>query len=211
MPAQRAVAKSRKTLPSDNIPNPGVETTMQPRILRLNKAGLPLQWLTREEAATLLVKGLVLWSLGDSDIRIRGGINRHGIRSELILPPIMATEGELKYSDQHVPAVCNRLLFRRDCNLCLYCGDRFTPDLLTRDHIQPRSRGGSERWTNLVTACRRCNQRKGNRTPEEAGMPLLAIPFKPNKMEYLALANRHILADQMNFLQTGFSKHMRWN
>lgn len=184
---------------------------MQPRILRLNKAGLPLQWLTREEAATLLVKGLVLWSLGDSDIRIRGGINRHGIRSELILPPIIATNGELKHTDQHVPAVCNRLLFRRDCNLCMYCGDKFPPDMLTRDHITPRSRGGSERWTNLVTACRRCNQRKGNQTPEEANMPLLAVPFKPNKMEYLALANRHILSDQMSFLKAGFSKNMRWN
>lgn len=182
---------------------------MQHRILRLNKAGLPLEWLTREEAATLLVKGLVLWSLGDADIRIRGGINRYGVRSELILPPIIATDGDIRHSDQHVPAVSNRLLFRRDCYLCMYCGDRCSPEQLTRDHILPRSRGGSEKWTNLVTACRRCNQRKGNQTPEEANMPLLAVPFKPNKMEYLALANHHILADQMSFLKTGFSRHMR--
>ena len=184
---------------------------MQTRILRLNKAGIPLQWLTREEAATLLVKGQVLWSLGDTAIKIRGGINRLGNRSELVIPPIIATDGDIKHNDHHVPAVSNRLLFRRDCNLCLYCGDRFPAEMLTRDHIEPRSRGGSESWTNLVTACRRCNQRKGDSTPEEANMPLLAVPFKPNKMEYLALANRNILVDQMAFLRAGFSKNMRLN
>lgn len=183
----------------------------QTRILRLNKAGLPLQWLSREEAATLLVKGLVVWSLGDGTVTIRGGINRLGQRSELAIPTIIATEGHIQQLDHHVPAVCNRLLFRRDCHLCMYCGERFPVEMLTRDHIQPRSRGGSEFWTNLVTACRRCNQRKGNCTPEEASMPLLAVPFKPNRMEYLALANRNILADQMSFLRSGFSKHMRLN
>ncbi len=183
----------------------------QTRILRLNKAGLPLQWLSREEAATLLVKGLIVWSLGESAVTIRGGINRLGLRSELHIPTIIATDGDIKHNDHHVPAVCNRLLFRRDCNLCMYCGDKFPVEMLTRDHILPHSRGGSENWTNLVTACRRCNQRKGNCTPEEANMPLLAVPFKPNKMEYLALANRNILADQMSFLRSGFSKNMRWN
>lgn len=184
---------------------------MHPRILRLNKAGVPLQWLNREEAATLIVKDLVLWSLGDSAIVIRGGINRHGERSRLSIPTIIATFGDVHYNDHHVPSVCNRLLFRRDRNICMYCGEQFSVEKLTRDHIQPRSRGGQESWTNLVAACRRCNQRKGNRTPEEANMPLLAVPFKPNKMEYLALANRNILADQMSFLSSGFSKHMRLN
>ncbi|AUM15023.1 restriction endonuclease [Ketobacter alkanivorans] len=184
---------------------------MNTRILRLNKAGVPLQWLDREDAATLLVKGLVVWSLGDTTVTIRGGINCHGLRSILNIPTIIATNGDVHYNDHHVPAVCNRLLFRRDRNTCMYCGDQFNQERLTRDHIIPRSRGGSESWTNLVAACRRCNQRKSDKTPEEACMPLLAIPFKPNKMEYLALANRNILSDQMSFLRSGFSKHMRIN
>ncbi len=178
------------------------------RVLRLNKAGVPLQWLSREEAATLVVKGQVLWSLGETNLTIRGGFNNRGLRSILNIPTIIATEGDVFHHDHHVPMVCNRLLFRRDRNICLYCGEQFSTDRLTRDHVQPRSRGGKEKWTNLVSACRRCNQRKGNRTPEEAKMPLLAVPFKPNKMEYLALANRNILADQMEFLRSGFSKHM---
>lgn len=181
------------------------------RILRLNKAGVPLQWLNREEAATLMVKGLVIWSLGDSNVTLRGGINCFGHRSELKIPTIIATTGSIQHSDHHVPMVCNRLLFRRDRNICMYCGEQFPVEKLTRDHIHPKSRGGKESWTNLVSACRRCNQRKGNRTPEEAGMPLLAVPFKPNKMEYLALSNRNILSDQMDFLRSGFSKNMRRN
>mgnify|MGYP000863786106 FL=1 len=179
------------------------------RVLRLSKAGIPLDWLSQEDAAVLLVKGQVIWTLGDSIATLRGGHNHAGRQSLLAIPSIIATEGQFRYDELHVPAVCNRLLFRRDGHMCMYCGHAFSGDGLTRDHIHPRSRGGSEQWTNLVSACRRCNQRKGNRTPEEAGMPLLAIPFKPNKMEYMALANRNILADQMTFLRTGFSEHMR--
>ncbi len=179
------------------------------RVLRLNKAGLPLEWLTRQEAVTLLVKSNVIWSLGSSRLILRGGMNKSGQRSEIRVPPIIATSGEVKHHGLQVPAVSNTLLFRRDQNLCLYCGGQFPLHDLTRDHVTPQSRGGGEDWNNLVTACRRCNQRKANRTPEEAGMPLLAVPFKPNRMEYLALANRHILADQMEFLKTGFSKNMR--
>ena len=78
--------------------------------------------------------------------------------------------------------------------------------MLTRDHVQPKSRGGRDCYENLVIACKACNNRKGDRTPEEAGMPLLAVPFKPTFCEFLALTNRHVLADQMTFLEKGF-KH----
>lgn len=178
------------------------------RILRLNPAGFPLSWLTREEAATLWVKGQVLWVLGESSFVIRGGINRLGERSELRLPPILASAGRVRHQQHVIPLVSNRLLFRRDHNLCLYCGVKFPDVALTRDHVLARCRGGQDTWTNLVTACRRCNQRKGSRSPEEAGMPLLAVPFVPNQMEILALSNRHILADQMAYLESGFSSNM---
>ncbi len=179
------------------------------RVLRLNKAGIPLGWITRKEAAILWVKGHVLWSMGDVQLQMRGGYNRLGVRSVLNLPSIMASAGELKPVAYSPPVVCNRLLFRRDQNLCLYCGNQFSDAELTRDHILAKSRGGKDVWTNLAAACRRCNQRKGNRTPEEAGMPLLAVPFVPNQMEWLALANRNILADQMAFLKAGFSNYMK--
>ena len=71
----------------------------------------------------------------------------------------------------------------------------------------PVSRGGLCVWENCVTACKHCNQRKDDRTPEEAGMKLIAVPYTPNLAEYLILSNRRILADQMEFLQAFARKH----
>ncbi|MBU1722977.1 MAG: HNH endonuclease, partial [Gammaproteobacteria bacterium] len=61
-------------------------------------------------------------------------------------------------------------------------------------------------WTNVVTACKHCNSRKGGRTPEQARMPLLAIPFQPTYAEYIFLQGRNILADQMEFLSAHFPR-----
>jgi hypothetical protein len=69
------------------------------------------------------------------------------------------------------------------------------------------SRGGSDSWENVVTACYRCNNQKGSRTPEEWGKHnLLAVPYVPNKAEYLFLQNRRIVADQQEFLMARFRK-----
>ncbi|MEC7685084.1 MAG: HNH endonuclease, partial [Pseudomonadota bacterium] len=80
---------------------------------------------------------------------------------------------------------------------------------LSRDHVIPTSRGGSDIWTNVVTSCRRCNNRKADRTPEQANMELLAIPFVPNPYEFLYLSNHAVLADQMEFLSARFSRNIR--
>lgn len=73
-------------------------------------------------------------------------------------------------------------VFKRDGNKCAYCGQGRE---LTLDHIMPKSRGGKTNWDNLITACKRCNGRKGNDTPEEAAMPLLRKPFKPTFVMFL--------------------------
>ena len=67
-------------------------------------------------------------------------------------------------------------IFKRDGNRCQYCG---THDNLTLDHVLPKSRGGKTNWDNLATACKRCNSRKGDYTPEEAAMPLRQRPLPP--------------------------------
>jgi hypothetical protein len=69
---------------------------------------------------------------------------------------------------------------------------------LSRDHVVPVSHGGRDSWTNSVTACKKCNIRKANRTPEQAGMPLIYVPYVPNRHEQFILRNRRILADQMD-------------
>lgn len=72
-----------------------------------------------------------------------------------------------------------RNIFERDKNTCQYCGRRYAKSELTIDHVVPRSKGGYDSWENLVLACVKCNVRKGDRTPEEASMPLLKKPVKP--------------------------------
>ena len=78
-----------------------------------------------------------------------------------------------------------RTILVRDNYTCQYCGRQPGKAHLTIDHILPRSRGGETVWENMVAACGPCNRRKGNRTPEEAGMPLLREPSRPR---YLAIA-----------------------
>lgn len=73
-------------------------------------------------------------------------------------------------------------IFRRDGYSCQYCGSKQD---LTLDHVLPRSRGGKSSWTNLVTACKRCNNKKGDLTPEEAGMPLRRQPYRPSFVMFL--------------------------
>jgi hypothetical protein len=63
---------------------------------------------------------------------------------------------------------------------------------------------------NVVTACRGCNHRKGSRTPEEAHMPLLYVPYRVCRNEGFIISNRHILADQMEFLSASLPKYSRW-
>lgn len=183
----------------------------QAHILRLNIAGSPVEWLTWQEATTLYARDLVTWTLGDTVRTIKGGISRFtGRQSSISLHSIIACSGELHNPRPKKPALTNRILFRRDQNICMYCGKRFSDRDLSCDHILPTSRGGRNVWVNVVAACKRCNHYKQNRTPEEAHMELLALPYEPNPAEYLALVNsKRIRADQMDFLKAQFSSNCR--
>ncbi|WP_035205204.1 HNH endonuclease [Isoalcanivorax pacificus] len=185
---------------------------MSARILRLDIAGTPMEWLHWQDAACLYARGLVTWTLGDVIYRVRGGISRcTGERSEMQLHSIIACDGRINPHPRTRPPLTNRALFRRDQNICLYCGQPFSDQSLTRDHIVPTSRGGRDTWLNVVAACRRCNQHKGSRLLEECNMELLALPYVPNMAEYLALINSHrIRGDQMEFLRSQFSRQSRW-
>ena len=74
-------------------------------------------------------------------------------------------------------------ILRRDGMRCNYCGKTSSP--LTVDHIIPRSRGGNDTWENLTCACVKCNNKKGNRTPDEANMRLITTPKKPHHVLFL--------------------------
>lgn len=81
-------------------------------------------------------------------------------------------------------ALSRHNVMRRDNYKCQYCGGVKN---LTLDHLLPRSRGGETVWQNLVTACSRCNSRKGDRTPEEAGLKLKKQPSRPSLLTFLQL------------------------
>jgi len=80
-----------------------------------------------------------------------------------------------------------RNLFERDTYTCQYCGRKLPSGDLTLDHVVPRCRGGKSTWENLAVACVKCNSRKANRLPHEAGMKLLKRPEKPKWPSYLAV------------------------
>ena len=97
---------------------------------------------------------------------------------QIALPEIILLSGFNGFIRPRV-SFSRRNLFQRDKHQCQYCGKTPTRQELTIDHVMPRSRGGQDTWENLVAACVRCNVRKGNRTPEEANMPLLNRPKQP--------------------------------
>jgi hypothetical protein len=185
--------------------------TLSQEVLRTDVAGMPLEWVDYRVAAILYHTGQVAYSCGSPIYRIRGGHNaRTGLRSGIEVSSIIATYGEMhiasRNASDYVPPLNNRTLFKRDANVCMYCGLIFRTAELTRDHITPISRGGRDSWTNVVTACRRCNNHKGGRTPEQADMQLVAIPFTPTYAEYIYLKGRRVLADQMQYLLTHFPR-----
>ncbi|MFY2765475.1 HNH endonuclease [Arenimonas sp. MALMAid1274] len=182
--------------------------TAMPRVLSLDAHGRILDWMHWQDAVCLYVRGAVAWTLGEPCLTVHGGTNRiSGQQSLIDLHPIVAARSHARLQGlSPSPALTNTALFARDANLCLYCGNEFGRHSLTRDHVIPVSRGGRDVWENVVCACYHCNSRKGGRTPQQAGMPLLAVPYRPSWVEHLILSNRHILADQMAFLKNHLPK-----
>jgi 5-methylcytosine-specific restriction endonuclease McrA len=180
-------------------------------ILRTDASGMPLEWIDFKRAVTRHCLGQVAYTCGSNSMRIRGGINRvAGVQSCLDVNSIIATLGNnhavMKMRDGYIPPLHNLPLFQRDGYFCLYCGERFAKGQLSRDHVTPLSLGGSDSWNNVVSACIRCNNHKAGRTPQQAGMELLAVPFTPTHAEYIYLQGRKILADQMEFLRAHFPR-----
>ncbi|MBK8067956.1 MAG: HNH endonuclease [Rhodanobacteraceae bacterium] len=181
------------------------------RVLSLDSSGRILDWISWQSAVCLYVRDAVSWTLGQPCLTVHGGLNRDsGEQSVIHLHPIVASRSRAKAQGcDPAPGLTNQALFARDRHLCLYCGQQFMRAELTRDHVLPLSRGGRDVWENVVSACLACNVRKGSRTPQQAGMPLLAVPFRPSWVEHLILSNRHILADQMDFLVSHLPRKQR--
>lgn len=196
------------------IHSPIVESvTSLPLILALNSGGEALGWIDYEKSAFYYSKNKVKWALGSYEVTLRGGTNaKTGQQSILTMDTIIAIDSNIsrsKFRGRRSPVLTNKTLFVRDVNICGYCGSEFKKASLTRDHVIPKVQGGKDIWENVVTACFHCNQKKGGRTPEEANMPLLYVPYAPSHNEHLILQNRRILACQMDYLMKGVAKESR--
>ena len=166
--------------------------------LALNASFEPLTMVPMRRALRLVLDGKAEVVEADAD---------RCVRSERLTLPRPVVIRLVKFI--HVPRrfrrqVTNTFLFARDSYRCQYCG-RGTADLrpresLTRDHLIPLSRGGTNDWTNVVTACSPCNTRKGNRMPEEIGMHPLTHPVEPHFV-HLSWAVRRLTPIQSKYIR----------
>jgi hypothetical protein len=126
-----------------------------------------------EEAITYHAKQLVAWSVGQTVREFRGGYQRNGERSRIATKSILAIKGSGAAKYPHAPSLTNSLLFARDRHLCAYCGDLSRE--LSRDHESRWHAAGRFSWI-TPSPPRRCNTRKGRRTPSRRGY-LLSSPY----------------------------------
>lgn len=141
---------------------------MTGRVLVLNSTYEPINVCTTRRAIVLILKGLA---------RTEERYERlyHSARASLPMPSVIRL---MEY--KHIPferkSLSRKNILLRDHYTCQYCGKVLNPAELTLDHVIPRSKGGSSNWDNLVACCKRCNNHKGNKFPEEANMKLLKRP-----------------------------------
>lgn len=161
-------------------------------VLVLNKSWLPVNVASVREAVTLVFTGgaqfvhpttyepfdFDRW-MSAKDFAVDAVKYLQGCDWKLIVPEVIVLR-DFNGISQRTVKFSRRNIFERDGYHCQYCGKRKPRQDLNLDHVLPRSRGGRSTWENVVLACYKCNSRKDNRTPSEAGMKLLRKPQKPD-------------------------------
>lgn len=148
------------------------------KVLVLNASYEPLNITSWQRAIVLLIKGKA------EQVEHNGKL----IYNDFPLPTVIRLRHYVTMPYKEIP-LTRRNILHRDGHSCQYCG--YSGDELTLDHIIPRSRGGGDTWENIVTACVRCNVRKGSRTPREANMPLNQTPRRPFSSLYFEVT-KHV-------------------
>jgi len=149
---------------------------MNGEVLVLNQNYEPLNITDVRRAITLV-------HLGKAEVVATDSMVLHSEKRTMHAPSVLRLSYFVKRPLPEL-RVSRRSLLARDNYTCQYCGRRDLP--LTLDHITPKVRGGQSDWTNLVCCCTRCNNLKGQRTPEEAGLRLLSPPRRPRYVPYVS-------------------------
>lgn len=137
--------------------------TMDSNVLVLNASYEAINICNVKRAIKMIVKG-VAHAEEESDKLIRSPSMSMNV-------PLVVRLIEYVYIPHKSVRFSRKNVFLRDRYSCQYCHKRFPASDLTLDHVIPVSRGGKTTWDNIVTACKKCNRRKGGRTPKEAQMP----------------------------------------
>lgn len=148
------------------------------KVLVLNASYEPLNITSWQRAVILLVK--------DKAEQVEH--NGKMVYADFPLPSVIRLRHYVSVPYKEIP-LTRRNILHRDGHSCQYCG--YTGEDLTLDHVIPRSRGGQDTWENIVTACVRCNVKKGNRTPKEANFMLRQTPRRPYSSLYFEVS-RHL-------------------
>lgn len=162
---------------------------LQRPTLVLNRDWQPIHVATVARALVMVYQGTAVvvdpddfsmytWSDWTELAPVDGDPFIQSVSLRLRVPEVVALRDFDRVPFHSVP-FSRRNLFKRDHNTCQYCGRQVAGELLTIDHVIPRSKGGESTWENCVLACTECNRRKGSRTPEEAGMKLRRKPVRP--------------------------------
>jgi 5-methylcytosine-specific restriction endonuclease McrA len=130
-------------------------------------------WSWRDALTALMLDRVAL--VANYDVRARSPSRSMPVPSVVALKRYKHLDG--------TPPFTRYNIYLRDAFTCQYCASEFSSELLTFDHVIPRSRGGRTTWENVVAACAGCNHVKRNRTPYEARMPLLKEPRRPTRYE----------------------------
>lgn len=142
------------------------------RALLLNSSYEPMKIVSWQKA-------LILWFQGKVEIVEHHSVFARSVYHSFQVPSVIRLKTYVRPRSYGAVRFCRENVYIRDNFTCQYCGEKFSPKHLTLDHIVPASKDGPKSWTNVVAACRSCNQRKANRTPEVARMPLLSQPAVP--------------------------------
>lgn len=152
------------------------------KALKLDSSFRPVDIIDAVEALVLCIVGKA-HALENHSTEIRS------VTESFKLPSVIVLKRYVKFRLHTL--TCNRAnLLWRDQNQCQYCSKVMHAESLTIDHVIPKSRGGLNTWTNLVIACKKCNQKKGNKTPKESGMIPIRAPKKP-KTSLLRFLKKH--------------------
>jgi 5-methylcytosine-specific restriction endonuclease McrA len=166
--------------------------------LALNASFEPLTLVPQRRAIRLVLERKA------EILEVDAGIRFRSVDTDFPSPAVIRLNRFVQVPRRFRRQVTNTFLFARDDYVCQYCGRHQRElrgrEFLTRDHIFPVSRGGANVWGNVVTACSPCNNRKGDRTPDEARMALRTEPREPNHV-HLVWAVRRVTDAQARYIQ----------